>query len=193
MTHPIGDPGLAGLYRYWCGKKRGDALPRRADLDPTELPGTLWPTLMLLDVVRPPSSRPSAAETAGDAAQRDGNVRFRYRLVGTAFTHAFARDPTHEFVDEALPTRAGYRDYVVNLCLEVVRIRKPIYSENLFALDGQPMPMVTKRLSLPLASDGGTVDMVLASHAYDYDHRPLEGYMSLNTGFRELKRVTLEG
>jgi len=176
VSDAIGDPGLAVLYAYWRGKKRGDVLPRRADIDPTELPGNLWPSLMLLDVVR-------------DGA----NIRFRYRLVGTAFTHAFARDPTHEFVDEALPTRSGYRDYVVNLCLEVIRIRKPIYSENLFALDGQSVPMVTKRLNLPLASDGETIDMVLSSHAYEYDHRPLEGYMAMNTGFQEIKRVVLEG
>jgi len=176
VSDPIGDPGLAVLYRYWCGKKRGQVMPRRADVDPTELPGNLWPTLMLLDVVRD-----------------GGGTRFRYRLVGTAFTHAFARDPTHEFIDEALPTRSGYRDYVVNLYLEMIRIRKPIYSENLFALDGQPMPMVTKRLSLPLSSDGETIDMALASHAYEYDHRPLEGYMALNTGFQEIKRVILEG
>jgi len=176
LSDAIGDSGLAILYRYWAGKKRGQVLPRRADIDPTELPGNLCPTLMLLDVLRD-----------GDS------IRLRYRLVGTAFTHAFARDPTHEFVDEALPIRSGYRDYIINLCLEMIRIRKPIYSENLFALDGQPMPMVTKRLTLPLASDGETIDMVLASHAYEYDHRPREGYMALNTGFQEIKRVVLEG
>jgi hypothetical protein len=176
VSDPIGDPGLALLYRYWRGKKRGDLLPRRADIDPTELPGTLWPSLMLLDVVGAP-----------------GAIRFRYRLVGTAFTHAFARDPTHEFVDEALPTRSGYRDFIVNMYLELVRIRKPIYSENLYALDGQPMPMVTKRLSLPLSSDGAAVDMAMAAHAYEYDQRPLEGYLSLSTAFQEIKRVILDG
>lgn len=176
MTDAIGDAGLAFLYQYWCRKKRDGRLPARADIDPTEIPGRLWPTLMLLDVV-----------------PDGGQVRFRYRLVGTAFTHAFARDPTHEFIDEALPTRSGYRDYIVNLYLDMIAMRKGIYSENLFALDGQPGPMVTKRLSLPLASDGETIDMAMASHTYEYDHRPLEGYMSLNTGFREIKRAVLDG
>lgn len=176
MSDAIGDPGLALLYRYWLGKKRGNVPPRRSDLDPTEIPGHLWPSLMLLDVVR-----------EGEA------VRFRYRLVGTAFTHAFARDPTHEFIDDALPTRSGYRDYIVNMYLEMLRRRQAIYSENLFALDGQPMPMVTKRLSLPLSSDGQTIDMAMASHTYEYDQRPLEGFMSLNTAFQEIKRVWLDG
>ena len=176
MSDAIGDPGLGFLYQYWRGKWRGRLLPSRADIDPTEIPAKLWPSLMLLDVVAD-----------------DSGVRFRYRLVGTAFTHAFARDPTHEFVDEALPTRAGYRDYIMKLYRDMVALRTAIYSENLFALDGQPVPMVTKRLSLPLASDGETVDMVLAAHAYEYDQRPLEGYMSLNTGFQEIKRVVLEG
>lgn len=176
MSDAIGDPGLEFLYRYWCGKKAGDRLPRRADIDPTEIPGRLWPSLMLLDVVG-----------EGD------EVRFRYRLVGTAFTHAFGRDPTNEFVDEALPARSGYRDFIVQLYREMITLRKPIYSENLFALDGQPGPMVTKRLSLPLSSDGETVDMALAAHLYEYARRPREGYLSLNTGLQEIKRVVLAG
>ena len=176
MSDAIGDSGLNFLYRYWCGRRRGDAPPRRSDIDPTEIPGRLWPSLMLLDVI-------------GEGAER----RFRYRLVGTAFTHAFGRDPTNEFVDEALPTRSGYRDYIMGLYSEMLARGKPIYSENLFALDGQPGPMVTKRLSLPLSSDGRAVDMALASHTYEYDRRPLEGYMALNTGFQEIKRVVLEG
>lgn len=176
VSDTIGDSGLAFLYRYWCRKRRGDVLPCRADIDPTEIPGKLWPSLMLLDVIR----------------EGDG-VRFRYRLVGTSFTHAFARDPTHEFIDEALPTRSGYRDYILKMYLELVAAKKAIYSENLFALDGQSVPMVTKRLSLPLSSDGETVDMALAAHTYEYDHRPLEGYMSLNTGFQEIKREVLDG
>ena len=176
VSDAIGDQGLALLYQYWCGKKRGPRPPRRADIDPVEIPGSLWPSLMLLDVVRD-----------GDA------VRFRYRLIGTAFTHAFGRDPTHEFVDEALPTRSGYRDYILALYHEMLAVRKAMYTENLFALDGQPVPMITKRLSLPLSSDGETIDMVLAAHAYEYDQRPIEGYMSLNTGFQEIKRAVLEG
>lgn len=176
VSDAIGDTGLAFLYQYWCSKKRDHLLPCRADIDPTEIPGRLWPSLMLLDVVG-----------EGEA------VRFRYRLVGTAFTYAFARDPTHEFVDEALPTRAGYRDYIVKICRDLVTLRKAIYTENLFALDGQPVPMVTKRLSLPLSSDGETVDMALAAHTYEHDQRPLEGYMFLNTGFQEIQRVVLDG
>jgi hypothetical protein len=78
----IGDSGLAFLHQYWRSKKRGQVLPCRPDIDPTESPGKLWPSLMLLDVVG-----------QGRA------VRFRYRLVGTAFTNAFACDPAHEFVD----------------------------------------------------------------------------------------------
>lgn len=176
VTDAIGHSGLEFLYRYWCGKKRGALLPRRADIDPTEIPGRLWPSLMLVDVLR-----------------QGEDVRFRYRLVGTAFTHAFGRDPTNEFVDEALPTRSGFRDYIVNLYREMIALRKPIYSENLFALDGQAAPMVTKRLSLPLSTDGETIDMALASHSYEYEQRPREGDVALNSAFQEIKRVALDG
>src|SRR5258708_2408566 len=52
------------LLGYWRSKKSGRLMPCRADIDPTELPGRLWPRLMLIDVLQ----------------EKDRN-RFRYRLL----------------------------------------------------------------------------------------------------------------
>ena len=171
----VTDPQLRLLLDYWRSKKRGRAMPSRADIDPTELPGSLWPHLILLDVVH-----------EGDLP------RFRYRVLGSTFVHAFARNPTGEFIDEALPARNGYSEYVTGIYREIVAIKKPIYTENSFTLDGQVVPMFTRRLSLPLSADGETVNMALASALYEYDRSPLEGYLSDETGFRAGKRVVLD-
>jgi hypothetical protein len=73
--------GLEPLFRYW-DRKRGDRrMPRRADIDPTELVGFL-PSLMIVDVV--PDAR-----------------RYVYRLVGTREVQARGRDPTGRAVGEA--------------------------------------------------------------------------------------------
>lgn len=152
MADTIGDPRLQFVYEYWLSKRRGRLMPSRADLDPTELPVKLWPIIMLLDVVR-----------------EGGRIRFRYRRVGGEFVREFGRDPTGGFLDEALPVRAGFRDYVVGMYQELVACRWPIYSENRFGLGGQLLARLTKRLSLPLSSDGTTVDMALACHVFEYD------------------------
>jgi hypothetical protein len=80
LPNPIPD-GLEPLFRYW-DQKRGDRrMPRRADIDPTELVRFL-PALMIVDVV-------------ADAR------RYVYRLVGTREVEARGGDPTGRPVGEA--------------------------------------------------------------------------------------------
>jgi len=75
----IGHPLLATLYRYWHGKVQGRDMPRRADIDPTEIPGAIWPHTMILEVVR-----------------QDGALRFRYRRVGHSVDLACLRKSEKE-------------------------------------------------------------------------------------------------
>lgn len=127
-------------------------MPSRADLDPTELPGRLWPNITLLDVIRD-----------------DGRLRFRYRRVGGEFVKALGHDPTGRFFDDVLPARAGYRDYVIGIYSQVALSGVPLYAESTFMLDGQTVPMLTRRVVLPLSRDGKGVDMILAGHTFEYD------------------------
>ncbi len=175
MTQPLDDPDLQLLYEYWRAKRHGRAMPSRADIDPVELPGRLWPALVLLDVVR------------------DGErIRFRYRRVGTQVSEAIGREVTHQFIDEALPARDGYRDYVVGIYRELIAVKKPLYTENLFALEGQLTSRLTKRLSLPLSSDGKTVDMALVALVYEHEKWSLPDYFAQSSGFREITRRVLD-
>jgi hypothetical protein len=127
-----------------------------------------------------------------DVLWRDGVPRFRYRRVGEIFWRALGREPTGQFVDEVLPETAGYRDYVNGVYAEMATCRRPMYTENIFALDGQTVPMLTKRVSLPLSDDGENVNMALAGHVFDYG-RVLgrEQAFSLVTDLREITRSQL--
>ena len=170
----IDDARLAGLYRYWSDKRGGRAMPSRADLDPLELPGAIWPHIMLLDVV-----------------DGEGGPRFRYRRVGAQFWAAAQGDPTGKFLDEALIATAGYRDYVNGLYGEMVRHRVPLYSASLLRLRGQVRPLLIRRVSLPLSSDGVVVNMALAGHVFDGPDLPLDSAVELVEGHEEVARAAL--
>jgi hypothetical protein len=169
------DQRLEGLYRHWRGKCAGRAMPSRADIDPLEIPGEIWPHTMLLDVV-----------------WSDERPRFRYRRVGEIFWRHGGNEPTGRFIDEVLPDTAGYRDYVLGIYEEMARRGKPMYTENSFTLAGYDKPMLTKRVSLPLSSDGARVNMVLAGHVFEHGKLPRDFAFSLVRELTELKRVVLD-
>src|SRR5262245_57987384 len=102
-------------------------MPARADLDPTELPGGLWPHLVLMDVVRD-----------------GGRVRRRYRLVGTAFERQIGRNVTGTFTDEALASLGAYARYLGSIFDEVTASGVPSYVENLFVHANQKLTTLTR-------------------------------------------------
>jgi len=169
------DPHLDALYRYWSSQRNGRAMPSRADIDPLEIPGEIWPHTMLLDVL-----------------WRDGRPRFRYRRVGDVFWRALGQEPTGRLIDEVLPETAGYRDYILGIYREMATRRCAIYTENIFTLDGQAVPMLTRRVSLPLSTDGIAVDMALAGHVFEHDRLPRDDALSLVSGLKEITRRVLE-
>jgi hypothetical protein len=144
---PISDDRLKGAFDYWQRKAAGQAMPRRADLDPADIP-KLLPHVMLVEV--------------------HGPSRYRYRLIGTANAQEQGVDATGRFLDEVL-VGPEYRDHVLALYDECVRDRRPIYSESLFL--SQPRGAVerhTKVLFLPLSADGETVNLVFVAQVYVY-------------------------
>lgn len=143
---------LRALCELWLAKKGTRLMPGRSDFDPGDIPGRLWPMVMMVDVCR------------GDAG-----IRFRYRRVGMSFVDALGHDPTGMFLDEVLPAQSEHAEYVIGLYLRMVAKRRPIYSENLFTLAGDAQAKLTRRLILPLSRDGATVDMALAAHVFEYD------------------------
>ncbi len=172
----IADARLAFLYQYWRTKKRGRTMPAPGDIDPAELPAAILPNVMLLDVV--------------NAA---GVPRFRYRSVGGVFWRAGGTNSVGGFVDEVLPVKAGYRDYVVGIYREMAETMRPMYTENVFILQhGQIDPMSTKRVSLPMSRDGVRIEGVLAAHVFDYGGADGDDGFVLVTALKEVARAFLE-
>jgi len=141
----LGATVLARLYDYWKAKRGARPAPARADLDPVEMPRML-PHLMLIDVL-------------------DGGARFRYRLAGTEIESRFGCSMAGRYIDELM--RGRYSDYLHVLYRELLSSRRPLYSESAYGSD-ENAPMQTRRLMLPLSTDGTEIDMVLAGQLFDY-------------------------
>lgn len=132
------------LYDYWRSKCGNRKMPRRADIDPTEIPPRLLPCISLVDVV-------------ADAR------RYVYRLVGTADVQVRGHDPTGKSVIE------GFYGPDVEDALgcydKVVATRAPL-------LDPVPFMATNGRYSteetifLPLSDDGINVNMILVFFAF---------------------------
>lgn len=129
---------LQSMYAYWLAKCGARPMPRRADLDPTEISPRLLPGITLVDVV--PDHR-----------------RYVYRLVGTMEAEVRGYDPTGKSVAEAY---FGENAEDATECYDrVVATRAPV-------LD--PLPFLERRrgyqgaesLFLPLSNDGITVNMI---------------------------------
>lgn len=126
------------LYCYWRGKCRGARPPRRADIDPIEIPKLLR-YLTIVEVV--PDER-----------------RFVYRLVGTKEVEIRGQDPTGKSVAEAYygpsieEAHAFYN--------QVVETVQPVYDDSPFVgPDGRYND--DELLFLPLSEDGTRVSRIL--------------------------------
>ena len=171
----IDDPQLRSIYQHWAGSRGEKSMPARRDIDPLKIPARAWPNTMLLDVVRD-----------------GGRVRFRYRRVGDVFWRYAGAQPCGHFVDEILPETAGYQRYVIAIYEEIVERRRPLYTENRFALHGHAAPILAKRIMLPLSNGDRHVDMILAGHMFDYGAMRAEEAFPLIFGLEPGKRVIID-
>lgn len=144
------DPTLLRMYQYWARLRGSRAGPSREEIDPVDLPREALPDLMLTEVVNDAGSR-----------------RYRYRLVGSRIAELAGRDPTRQFLDEALPDAFGYRDYILGLYDALADGREPVYSRSVYVTEDptRPPQRETYRLMLPLC-DGEAVSHVLAIQVF---------------------------
>ena len=142
-------PLLVEAYRYWLAKKGGDrSWPLRSSIEPTEIP-RLLPHLFLVEVpqIGPP-------------------MRFRLRLVGTAFRPFFGADITGREVNEAevSPDRARFcqewREILQRGAPRWARIRQRVERDGIAAARFTGLVM-------PLSRDGTVADMLLGATVYD--------------------------
>ncbi len=136
---PVTDPRLEEAHVYWQSKKAGRPMPRRADLDPIEIPKLLQ-HVMLIDV--------------------EGPGRYRFRLIGTAIADEHGINATGSDVADVVKGQE-LKSHVTALLDECVRERRALYSECLFfSPESGLVERHTKRLLMPLSEDGETVTMI---------------------------------
>lgn len=147
MAAQIGAPAAAiraheELFAYWASRRRGAALPARRDLHPGDIK-RLLPTLSLIDVVREP-------------------LDFRIRLAGTGLYDVYGREITGRGLAEVYNAAAA--DYWRVELGKVVADARPAVGVHSLAWRGASH-LSLLWLRLPLASEGGDVDMILGYDA----------------------------
>ncbi len=143
-------PLEARLFRYWRSiHPGGDRLPGRQHFDPVELAAG-YPRLLqhvwLVDVERQP-------------------LRFRLRLVGSSvyMTSPFARTGRYvdEFIDPASRTETLQTSFT-----RLVETGQPEFRRGRPRVPSSRNARELARLSLPLATDGSAIDMILNITTY---------------------------
>ncbi len=95
----------------------------------------------------------------------------RYRLIGTEFVTVAHRDVTGRSFAEVFPL-GSYRDYIFALYDELIERRRPVYTEGVSPIAGSSRRRYTRRLMLPLSTDGERADMVLGGQIYEMKSDP---------------------
>jgi hypothetical protein len=134
LRHPV----LREAYHYWCGKCDGRTMPSRQDIAPEEMKSYL-PRVMLIDVQSEP---------------RD----FIYRVFGSVIAAAHGKEYTGKSARTLEPP--GFAELIWQQYLDVVEAKAPRLHAIHLASGGKYMNY--QRLTMPLASDGETVDKLLA-------------------------------
>jgi hypothetical protein len=142
------DPRFRWMHAYLRSIAPAGRLPGRQHIDPPAF-GRLLPFINLVDV-----------ERQGD------DVRFRFRLVGTAQTIVAGREVSGRYVEEAVLPEYVYR-IRANMALATAR-GAPVHDSFAMPHPGREF-IETERVYFPLASDGVTVDMLLILNGYPKD------------------------
>lgn len=136
------DPRLRQLFDYWLSKKTSDRLPGRQHILPEEI-HTLLPHLVLYDVL-----------------PELGRYDFRVRLIGTQFADMLGRDITGRLLSDAADI-LHYAQLHKRLT-DIVETRLPAYG--ISHVHNPARSFISfLHLTLPLANDGVTVDMLIGA------------------------------
>lgn len=130
-------PKVRAIQDYWKSvHPEGGGLPGRQHIDPVDIPNLL-PNIWLIDVYRDP-------------------YRFRFRLLGTQVVDYAGEDNTGKWFDERMP------DFDPTVFIDVVENKLPSWSRGRSAMRPEKNYYELERVRFPLATDGETVDMILA-------------------------------
>lgn len=140
------EPVLAAVAAYWAAKRGARRMADRADIDPLDLPGNVWPSILIAEPV-------------------PGTSSVRYRLVGSAHVQRYGFDFTGKSSAEVM--QGDYRAHIEAAYGEAFDKAVPVYSESVFRWENGGYAF-TRRLMLPLSRDGSgeTPALVLSAQVW---------------------------
>jgi hypothetical protein len=135
---------LKALNEYWTNLRADRRMPSRADFVPEDLPASLLPNMLLIEVSHDP-------------------LRFYYRVMGTGIATLLGEDWTGKYVDQI----KGVNKNVLQQYVDTVTTAAPsIYSNQYQKFDktvGYKRLLNYERLLLPLSYDDTTVHHLLGA------------------------------
>jgi hypothetical protein len=138
------NPYLAKFFSYWLSiRPAEDLLPGRQHFDPIDL-AAVMARVWLLDVVRD-----------------GGQVRFRYRLVGTKEVETLQREVTGQWFDDVHP-RLKENPAHLERYRYMVESGQPTYRKGVVNFAHKREHEQVENCIVPLARDGRTVDIIAA-------------------------------
>jgi hypothetical protein len=139
------DAILGPAFEYWQAKCQGKPMPRRADIDPSQLT-RLLPHLQITELL-------------------DGGARVRYRLVGTAIVTAYGEELTGRYFDDVFE---GERlRFVESNYRMMFSEKRPIYVGSRY-VSRKEVELFCYRIVMPLSEDGTTINQTLTAMSFKY-------------------------
>lgn len=140
LRHQMIMPEQQYLYDYWRSKCKNGCLPRREDIDPSDIREQL-PMVSLVET-----------------CELSDQTRYKYRLAGTGFWDLYEAEITGKYIDELpLGDRQQYWHRVLNRVTELGRPSAGV------TRPGTPWRSHLAQfwIRLPLSDDGQNVTMIL--------------------------------
>jgi hypothetical protein len=134
-------PAVRQFYEYWSSVAPPGRLPGRQHIAPEDIV-PLLSRLWMLDVFRDP-------------------LRFRYRLVGTDITRSVRRELTGLWLDEAQPESLRNVD-LRDRYRFMLETGQPTWRRGVTMWDRDPNHRIVENCLAPLATDGETIDRIIA-------------------------------
>jgi hypothetical protein len=139
------DAQFVRMRDYLAGVAPPGKLPGRQHIDPLAIRALLSFTNLV------------------DIERKDGDIRFRFRLIGTLQSTAAGREISGQYLEDAVLPE--YFERIRGNMMAALETREAVYDRF-----GMPHPgrdfIDTERVYFPLARDGENVDMLLILNAY---------------------------
>jgi hypothetical protein len=144
-------PAFLGLVALWQAQRHGWAVPKRAAINPADLPPRLLPYMCVIE------------RLAGPAG-----ARLYMRLAGSGVERAAGRAITGACVEDIEPMPADYADWLRKHLEAAFTHQLPVFAEGVFVsgpAEARALLAIRKVL-LPLAADTGDVRFALSAQTF---------------------------